>query len=286
MSEGEISPVSPLPPTMISGDNGPLSPSPPPMTSGYGWKSEREIKAGKMTKEEWQKFEELWDSTETYSDVINLNMKFLRGDINYTPYHLGPLDPETEPLVPDLLKLHEYGVLTITGQPADYQFLRRTRSSGSYFVQFEQRAVIEFLIPGDPEIVPQHSCKKFLELIKGESQWDVFIGSVYPEAKVLHCSLDDEGFTTTRKRKAATKEEIAEQDWKDCGHFKIPMDGPEIQSNQHWIKESVQLLRDMNLSNVILVSKDWDPQMEIEPRLVKLAEKAGMTTKFDLQLSE
>ncbi|KAL9082610.1 MAG: hypothetical protein Q9165_008841 [Trypethelium subeluteriae] len=252
----------------------------------YGWKSEREIKDEQRTKKERQSDIELWENTHTYSDVMEANMSFLRGDISYTPCNAEPLDLETEPLVPDLIALHKYGFFTITSQPADYQFLQRTRSSGSYFVQFEQRAVLEFLIPGNSDIIPQHAYKKFLRLVKEQHQWEVFFGSLYPKAKVLHHSSDDEGVATIRKRKATTKKGVSEEEWKECGHYKFPVDGDEILDFQYWIDDSLQSLKDAIPLMVCLVSKDWNPQMEIEPLLLKLADKAGITPKFGLQSSE
>lgn len=59
-----------------------------------------------------------WRSAKTYADLIQANCAFLRGELPQTPYHLGPIAPETIPLTGGLLELHGRGVLTTCGQPA------------------------------------------------------------------------------------------------------------------------------------------------------------------------
>jgi hypothetical protein len=53
----------------------------------------------------------------TWSDLCSVNIRFLKKEIEQTYYHLGPTDPETEPLLPALVKLNELGCYTTNGQP-------------------------------------------------------------------------------------------------------------------------------------------------------------------------
>jgi hypothetical protein len=67
-----------------------------------------------------------------WADLCAVNVRFLKKDIEQTYYHLGPTDPETEPLLPDLIRLNELGCYTTNGQPG----LRED--------EVEQKAFIEF----------------------------------------------------------------------------------------------------------------------------------------------
>lgn len=53
-----------------------------------------------------------------FEDLIEYNIKFLKGEIKATFYHCGPTDPETEPLLPDLIKINKYGFFSDCGQPS------------------------------------------------------------------------------------------------------------------------------------------------------------------------
>ncbi|KZL64635.1 hypothetical protein CT0861_10560 [Colletotrichum tofieldiae] len=64
-----------------------------------------------------------WKKAKDWDALVDLNTEFIElsaagiQDV-HTPYHLRPLDPESEELVPALLHLHEYGMLTTNSQPA------------------------------------------------------------------------------------------------------------------------------------------------------------------------
>ncbi|KAL0930292.1 uncharacterized protein CTRU02_214367 [Colletotrichum truncatum] len=65
---------------------------------------------------------EKWAAVTSWEALVDLNVEFIkssaegRRDVS-TPYHHGPLDEETEELIPSLLHLHEYGLLTTQSQP-------------------------------------------------------------------------------------------------------------------------------------------------------------------------
>lgn len=54
----------------------------------------------------------------TYEDLLRVNESFLIGAVPTTPYHNGPLNTETHELVGMLQILHQYGFLSVCGQPA------------------------------------------------------------------------------------------------------------------------------------------------------------------------
>jgi len=57
-----------------------------------------------------------WAGVSTYSQLVSTNEQFVQGKLASAPYHRGPLEPDSLPLVDDLLGLHALGVLTVGGQ--------------------------------------------------------------------------------------------------------------------------------------------------------------------------
>ena len=55
-------------------------------------------------------------TVKTYKELLEVNKKFIRGEIEETPYHYGPLEADSQTLKDDLLALHDKGILTVNGQ--------------------------------------------------------------------------------------------------------------------------------------------------------------------------
>jgi hypothetical protein len=64
------------------------------------------------------KLRDLYASFTDWKALLSHNVAFLLGEIDCYPSHLRPLDEETGPLVPGLIKLHEYGIMTCCSQPS------------------------------------------------------------------------------------------------------------------------------------------------------------------------
>ena len=82
---------------------------------------------------------------EDFDRLVELNRKYLEGDIETTPCHCGPIDDETAPLVDDLLKLHEFKLLTIGSQPLENKecFWDETRNE---WADYQQRPLLSFIM--------------------------------------------------------------------------------------------------------------------------------------------
>lgn len=68
----------------------------------------------------------------TYNDLLSTNRQFLKGLIRATPWHYGPIDDETYPLIKILVKINKH-ILTTCSQP-------HTEN---------QRAYIEAIVPNE-----------------------------------------------------------------------------------------------------------------------------------------
>lgn len=87
-----------------------------------------------------------FDRVRTYQDLIAVNVAFLRGEIDHTPYHGGPIDRETVPLLGKLVQVNQFGFVTVCGQPAvdlESGFNEKTKK----FWQVRQRPFLEGYLP-------------------------------------------------------------------------------------------------------------------------------------------
>ena len=60
----------------------------------------------------------LWQEAMTFADLCNLTAQFISGDISFIPSYGGSgVDEETDPIVPQLVKLNKHGFMTVDSQP-------------------------------------------------------------------------------------------------------------------------------------------------------------------------
>ncbi len=58
-----------------------------------------------------------WAKVRDWNAAIETNIRFLKGEIDETPSHGGPLNDETAPMVPALIELNRHGAFTHDSQP-------------------------------------------------------------------------------------------------------------------------------------------------------------------------
>lgn len=64
-----------------------------------------------------EKLRNIYGGVKTFGDMLEINVKFLKGEIPLSFSVWDPIDSETIPLLGDLIKLNTYGFLTTEGQP-------------------------------------------------------------------------------------------------------------------------------------------------------------------------
>lgn len=70
----------------------------------------------------------------TYEDMLRANVKFLRGEVENSPYYYGGVAKETKDVVEELVALHTYGFFTDDGQRGMVTDTKRQRSYLTFFV--------------------------------------------------------------------------------------------------------------------------------------------------------
>lgn len=105
-----------------------------------------------------------WRLAESFQELLDLNRKFLRGETKRSCYHRGPIFDETVALVPGLLRLHDYGMLTMESQPGTApppNWVKCPCCSDERWIQIQQRAYLMFIIPYHDKI-PKEMIRRFL----------------------------------------------------------------------------------------------------------------------------
>ncbi|KAI7548686.1 hypothetical protein KC343_g14115 [Hortaea werneckii] len=105
-----------------------------------------------------------WKSAKSFQELLDLNRKFLRRESNRSCYHDGPIFDETIALVPGLLRLHDYGMLTVESQPSEdtaptWEDCPCCPFEGWF--QNQQRPYLVFILPYHDKI-PKEVVRRFL----------------------------------------------------------------------------------------------------------------------------
>ena len=100
----------------------------------------------------------IWDKIQTIEELFYCNVEFIKGNICGTPYHFGPLNIDSIPLINDLIKLHDYGFLSTGGQGSlmeydkwcDKSWINQSGTQcGKWFYSIEQKSYISGYIKND-----------------------------------------------------------------------------------------------------------------------------------------
>ncbi len=74
----------------------------------------------------------------TFDDLVDCNLRFLRDELEYTPYRFGPLDDESYVIRDAMVAMcSELRAMTTSSQPAYLKELRRQRGYVSLFIRTE-----------------------------------------------------------------------------------------------------------------------------------------------------
>ncbi|KAI9673509.1 MAG: hypothetical protein M1822_009938 [Bathelium mastoideum] len=236
--------------------------------------SERVKRFSEAQEADLQSSLEAWRTAETYADIIKINARFLRGDtVDITPYSNEPIAPETEGLVPELLRLHTYGLFTENSQPADYgTFWEKTEG----WWEVKENAYIVFWLPTHPSIVPQNSVDKFCELVQKREDLNRSIATLHPEPKTIYQSTSL-GSLCQMHRYASDKEDLERSDWTE-----EIIDFRDVRGYQDRWKFIPRPLSEANPLVITLISKTWNLDCRIGQIVEQMAQEAGISPSFDI----
>lgn len=156
-----------------------------------------------------------WLSARTFDVLLDLNRKFLKGEIKRTPYHCGPLDEETLPLVPKLLEMADAGLMSHGSQPFEKSTTQMAtdhpdaRCRGQW-TEAQQIPFVDFLLAED------HGCKvKAVALFDALRAMPDIVVRATRVRTFEHFAQSDSPMIVSRVRTAATRQGLEIKGWKN-----------------------------------------------------------------------
>ncbi len=154
----------------------------------------------------------MWNNIHSYEDLLKVNVMFLRGELKETPYHLGPLEPDSIPLIDELIEMHNLRMLSVNGQGGlciygDYAPPFRSYNGellGDWYYDVEQRAYVEFYIENTDFNT------KFVQALTRDPNMEVQVIDL--DNYRMYDNVVDEALT--RGRSSNTLEELKNVPWK------------------------------------------------------------------------
>ena len=223
----------------------------------------------RASREEFSQARAEWHSTKTYDEAIELNRLFIQGERICTNYHCGPLDEESELLIPGLLTLHTFGILTHGSQPfkKEPEYIER---GGGWWFQGQQRPYLQFLIPQNHR-AEEYAVHKLCELLLEDPRIATFI--VQPKEDLDNgcepwATTMDEWHPVTGVRAALTVPEL----WAEEFDFSTSTGADAsifVHTGDDWNVPSINHARCLD---VTVASQDWDEDLD----LLKLVKDAAM----------
>jgi hypothetical protein len=160
-----------------------------------------------------QQLDDRWYQVETYNDLLKLNIEYISGKLKMTPYHFGPLvsNVPSSNLVNNLIKLHGYGILTVSGQESMCK-CEIKKDDGWYSI--EQRGYLCFHINIEDNLELAKSLIKQFEQINQQKDKTIIynVFNIKNGDHITNISEEDKCFNVTRVYNTKHKE----ISWNDC----------------------------------------------------------------------
>ena len=218
-----------------------------------------------------------------YTKLLNMYRRFIRGELYCTPDHGGPLAPESGPLREGLLRLYDFGFLTLDSQPfeAAEEPKQGLFCSGSCthpieggFSQYRQRPSLLFLIPS--ALLDGRHIETFLQgLMCCE---EIYIAYFLPDnLKNPFGTTTDDCYPVSTCRQALKKEDVDHAPWETFTACNLWLGAMwptvDICNFNHKIAVGKPI-------EVHVVARSWDHDTDILQITLAEALKAGLTTSF------
>jgi hypothetical protein len=154
----------------------------------------------------------IYKNVKTYKDFIATNVAFLQGRMSATPYHLGPIDPETIPLVKNLVSINKAGFFSLVGQPALKETVfvepwkENGETGGNVWVETEQKSYIS-------GFMPKGHLEKFICFMKDKKDFYYKVDIMCEPVQVLFHTLPSSPYNLTRERGHKVKAQLSNERW-------------------------------------------------------------------------
>jgi hypothetical protein len=159
---------------------------------------------GAEEEEEGEGYDE-WSDANTYIDLLRLNIDFIDGKTEGTPYHHAPLHIDSQLLKSELVKLNQLGFFSHDGQGKVNSIVHSNNELDDLpWKQTQQIPYIDLIMPNQPQY------HRFLDLVKQNKKLNWIIRTNFT---ALETNLSPGRFIVTRQRRARTKQALSSTEW-------------------------------------------------------------------------
>ena len=109
---------------------------------------------------------EMYQYVENFSDLLDLNVKYLTGKIAMTPLYCVPVNKKSYPVIKQLVKINRYGFLTRASEPGLCVY---NKPSAGKFLSYEQKNYVDGMIASKYI----DGLKSFLLQHKNDVEWTI-----------------------------------------------------------------------------------------------------------------
>jgi hypothetical protein len=255
-----------------------------------------------------RKVQDLYASFTDWEELLGGNMAFLLGKIDCTPSHPGPLCRHYESIVPGLVKLHDYGIVTFLSQPFKNSLECGTRTDGKMlWLHSKRRPFLRFLIPTLHPAIPVDKVDRLVSKTFAHAFLRVLVYSqtdqypVYPDCVPYSIVLpvDDAGETNTyhfrtnaepwsdetviKYRADLIAERLQSKPWIEGPCINLT-DVGDIQGKQWCGRDQrgnmFHVIKNMRPLAITVVAAKWDAMLNLQEILQELCEEAGLGRVF------
>jgi hypothetical protein len=153
----------------------------------------------------------------SFQDLLDLNVRYLRGENVMTPYHFDSVDEETLPLLGGLIRINQAGFLSVEGQPA-----RRDRGRGGWGYgasNYTDTHQVSYIVGFVPETVAERLAR-FLR--RQPVYFDMY--KIKPFS-MMASNYPKNSYTLTRIRSTARLKDLSRVPWLQYTNHR-PYPGP------------------------------------------------------------
>lgn len=144
----------------------------------------------------------------TFQQLLDLNVRYLRGEKIVTPYHFDSVDEETLPLLDRLVRINKAGFLSVEGQPA-----MKIREHGTFWgnrtPKYTDTLQRSFIVG----IVQCHIAARLAAFLRTQPVF-FSMNNIKPFFRIAS-TFPAERLVLTRWRACTVQEDLRNESWKD-----------------------------------------------------------------------
>lgn len=211
-----------------------------------------------------------WKHVRSFDDLVRVNASFVRGELQYSPYSCGPLMPDSLPLIPKLLALHQFGLVTTNGQSNECKYGQPTRSGDKYF-DSEQKPYLCFTM------LKSEGGRKLIKELMDSDKFVVKVTDSETDQIDSNMSTSIKRYNVTRDRSAPSLDDLVETPWREFTNLR--RHDPDLPEDD-WPRHIVDFLHDIAVC-VNIAMKVYGTG-DLESELLTICKAVGMQPIFDI----